>query len=275
MRRMLSLHARVMIVMAILWTLRLGLPAQAEQAVLVLAQANTFQMTEQQFDSWVFQDVGSRDEALKRVDAALQTQFKLLEQTGDFTAAQRAKLELAGQCDIQRFLDEVAAQRRKTKMGMIPQEQLNEVWQLIQPLNQKYTRGLNGRGSTFQKTIRTTLTPEQFARYQVLEQERQQRRYAAVVRTSIATLEASLPLTMEQRERFFNIVITETKPPVGVGQPYYQTMMVMFQISKIPEDKLRPVFNEVEWKVLGEVMRQCKQYEQMFIQQGMLEAGEE
>lgn len=252
-------------------------PCAAALEVLAVAQVDMFQMSEETFDSWVFSNANFNNaaEARKQIEAVCQNQVDIIEQVIGLTPEQRAKLELAGQCDVQRFFDDLAAAKRKAPMGMMPNDRINEIWQLAQPFSVRLTRGLNGHGSLFQKTILSTLTDAQLKTYQTLEEQRRARQYAAIVKAGVAMIDALIPMTRDQRERLITQVLAETTPPVSYGQQHYQIYLVLFQMSKVPEDRIRPIFNDLEWKLMSEVLRQGKQYEQMFRQQGLILEGEE
>lgn len=240
------------------------------------AQRDTFQMSESQFNSWVFNNNGgsiqTADQARTHIKARLDTQIILLDQAGPLDDIQKAKLELAAECDIARFFDGVDAAKRKITMGNIPQEKLQEYWEICQPLSQQFIKGLTGRGSLFEKTVRTTLNAEQLARYDELDRTRKVLRYEGDVRGAIANLESAIPLTQEQRTKLIELVLKETQPSDIEAYPYYRTFLVLYKMSRIPEEKLKPLFvDDVEWEILSKVMARAKQYEPTFKSMGIIE----
>ncbi|MEZ5941989.1 MAG: hypothetical protein R3C18_11395 [Planctomycetaceae bacterium] len=239
----------------------------------LLAQERMFQMTEQQFNSWIFEsngfNSGQGQTGRQRVEVSLTARCQQLDATAHLDELQREKLRLAGQYDIQRFFNDVDAARRQTSMGQISQEELNRIYQSVQPLSQRFQMGLNGRGSLFEKTIRTTLTEEQLAIYEAQELERDRRRYESLVRGSIAMLELSMPLTQKQREKVISLMMEESPPTLTFGNSYYQLLIPIRHMSRIPDKKLRTVFNDVEMNVLKDLFRKTQVYDQILEQQGV------
>ncbi|MCA9032225.1 MAG: hypothetical protein KDA66_15520, partial [Planctomycetaceae bacterium] len=81
-------------------------------------------MTEQQFNSWVFEsngfDSGSGQTGRQKVEFSLEARCRQLDATADLDESQLQKLQLAGKYDIQRFFNDVDTARRQTPMGNIP-----------------------------------------------------------------------------------------------------------------------------------------------------------
>ena len=66
-------------------------------------------------------------------------------------------------------------------------------------------------------------------------------------------LETSMPLTVVQREKFMKVLLEETKPPKSIGnQPMYA---VIYQASKLDENKLKPNFDDSQWQTLSNALR--------------------
>ena len=107
-----------------------------------------------------------------------------------------------------------------------------------------------------------------------IDGERRKFQYQAKVELVVAMLENALPLRDEQRQKLINLIVEETKPPRSFGQQqdYY---IVMWNISKIPEKTLKPLFNDAEWKVLNQQFTQVRGLEQWLKQSGALAKDEE
>ena len=67
-------------------------------------------------------------------------------------------------------------------------------------------------------------------------------------------IEQKVPLTADQRKRLIDVTMTETKPEAGEG--YYKYYAVLLQMSKIPEDRIKPIFAADEWPAFQNLMRQ-------------------
>ncbi|MCA9064774.1 MAG: hypothetical protein KDA96_17000, partial [Planctomycetaceae bacterium] len=203
------------------------------------------------------------------VEFSLEARCRQLDATADLDESQLQKLQLAGKYDIQRFFNDVDTARRQTPMGNIPQVELNRIYQSIQPLSRRYQRGLNGPGSLFEKTVRTTLRDDQLAIYEAQELERNRRRHEALVRSGIAMIELSMPLTEKQREEVVSVIMESSAPNLVSGGGYYQLLIPIRQMSRVREERLRTIFNDVEMKVIKELFRKTEPYDQILEQQGV------
>ena len=54
-----------------------------------------------------------------------------------------------------------------------------------------------------------------------------------------------------------------------------QYYLVMYQASQIPEDKLKPMFDDIQWKMVNRQLAQYKQYKQYLKQTGQLPEEDE
>ena len=239
--------------------------AQVEEEELVIDEG--FEIAESNFDQWIF---GSRNaqQGILRVKSQLALQVEAVDHVCGLSEAQLAKLQLAGQGDLTRFLSDVAAVREKFMKVRRNRNAFNKIWQDIQPLQMRINGGLYGETSFFQKVLRRTLTAEQSSRYEEVMWERRQFRYKAKLRLVVMMMERSMPLRSEQRERFISLLKEETKAPQAFGQ--YDYYVVLYQLTRIPADKLQPIFDEAQMKVLEKYMDQARGMEVWLRQQKIL-----
>ena len=59
-----------------------------------------------------------------------------------------------------------------------------------------------------------------------------------------------------------------TKPSRKSGQ--YDYYVIMFQLGRVPEEKLKPLFDATQWKVVNRQLDQFKQMEPFLKQSGQL-----
>jgi hypothetical protein len=131
-----------------------------------------------------------------------------------------------------------------------------------------FQSGLFDHDSMFQKTLKNTLNPDQFEHYVKLELARREFRYRAKVELVVAMMETSLPLKDEQREKLITLLIENGQRPRSFGQwDYY---VIMWNLSKIPEEKVKPLFDKAEWRVVSAQLTQARGMEQMMKQNGVL-----
>ncbi len=114
---------------------------------------NSMVVERENFDRWVFVDGRSEEERRRYLEEILRSRVEVAAVLHDLTAAQRAKLRLAGMGDIKRFFDQVEdrrtafeVERRTFKTGYPALQRLVE-------LSQIYQEGPFEGGSLFAKTL--------------------------------------------------------------------------------------------------------------------------
>jgi hypothetical protein len=234
----------------------------------VRAQAVRFEIHESQFDRWVFQNWQTAQAARTQLEKLLGLHIDDVDRAGQLNEAQRRKVQVAGAGDIKRFFERVEVARSKFNLVRKDQQKLNEVFQEIQPLQLTLAAGLFDESSLFYKALRRTLTGEQAKRYEQAERERRAFRYRAKVELTVAMLENALPLRDAQRQAFVELLIAETKPPQKSGQQDHY--VILWQASGLPEGMLKPLFDEIQWKLLQRHFQQIRGMEQWLRQNGGL-----
>lgn len=229
-----------------------------------LAQAiQTVTINENQVEQMIFRGSRSRTgQGLEQAVNRLELQLDLVELIGDVSDGQRETLELAGWGDIQRFFDRVELFKRSAPTGQVPMQEYQQLWQKVQPLQMRFQNGLHGPGSLFRKTLATTLTENQWERFEQLERDRHRRHYEAIVRATVASIEGTIPLTSRQRTQLIELITGKTDPPETYGRSYNQFRVIIWKMSQIPEEELKPVFLENEWKVMQALLQQGRFAEQ-------------
>ena len=66
------------------------------------------------------------------------------------------------------------------------------------------------------------------------------------------------------------LILSETKRPTRFGQ--YDYYLVLYQAGKIPEAKLKPLFEDKQWALLKRQLNQRRGMEQFLRSQGLLPA---
>jgi hypothetical protein len=78
--------------------------------------------------------------------------------------------------------------------------------------------------------------------------------------------------TDDQRRQLVKLLHEETRPPRRLGeQDYY---VVLYQLSRIPESKIKPVFEDFQWRTLKQQLDQGRGME-FFLKQNGFVAGDE
>ena len=232
-----------------------------------------FMFADENFDQWLYRDLQNTAGARSRLDALLLMRLEDVAQACTLTDPQRQKLQLAGRGDINRFFDRVEELRRKFQLVKTDQNRIGEILQAMQPLQMTFQTGPFGDGSIFAKTLKTTLTSQQHADFEATGRERRQFRYKACVELLVTKLDESLVMDAGQRRQFERLLLEETRPPVRFGP--YDRSVVMLQAARIPEDKLKPLFDDHQWKVLSRQLQKARELEPFLKSSGMLPGAED
>ena len=236
----------------------------------VQPQANRqFFMDDANLEANIFNPHGSAKLARARIESKLKLQLDELHVICGLADAQRSKLKLAASTDIKRFFDEVDVVRTKYRAGKQDQDAWQQIWQEISPLQTKLSSGLFGAKSFYTKSIRKTLSDEQFAKYDIVVRERRKYRYRACIEVVLTSLENTVPLRHQQHEAIVKLLVEETQPPLAFGQ--YDQHVIYLYLKRMPEDKLKPIFDEQQWGQLQTLIRNFGGMEQHLVQNGILE----
>ena len=245
-------------------------PDDVEPPAAADVQVNEgFMMQEANFDQWVFQGSGNAAAGRARINSQLKLKLDELNRVCDLTEEQQKKLTLAARGDMKRFFDQVEEVRRKFLKVKNDPNGFNNVWQEISPLQQKLSAGLFGDSSLFAKTIRKTLTEEQQAKYQAVVEERRKFRYRAAIEVSLHTLSNTVALRHDQHEALLKLLVEETRPPLVFGQ--YDNHVVMYGMSTLSAAKLKPLFDDRQWKLMQQQFTQARGMESYLVQNGIIE----
>ena len=234
------------------------------------AQVNRgFVMQEANFDQWVFQGSVNAAAGKARMESSVKMKLAELRRVCDLTDAQSKKLSLAARGDMRQFFEDVEVVRKKFLKVRNDQNAFNQIWQEINPLQQRQAAGLFGDSSFFAKTVRNTLTREQHEKYQVVLDDRRRFRYQAAAELALHNMSNTVALRHDQHESIFKLIIEETQPPLTFGQ--YDQYFVFYSLAKLPTAKLKPLVDDRQWKLLQQHLQQGRAMESTLMQRGMIE----
>ena len=137
------------------------------------------------------------------------------------------------------------------------------------PLQNSFNSGPFDEGSIFFKAIVSTLDDAQKAKYEKTLADKRLFRYRAKIDLTVAFLDNAVGFKADQRKQLAELLLAETKPPRRYGQ--YDYYVVMWQASHLPEAKLKPLFDDTQWKLLNRQFTQVKGMEPFLKQNGYLE----
>ena len=246
--------------------------AQKEQRVVVapLAIARPA-WSDEQFDNWLFSrpgGAGGAEAARKSLSAQTALVIADVDRVCRLDDAQRKKLQLAGRGDLDRLF--AGYERAKEKFRALGHdvERLQEVMPDVSPLQQALGAGAARSNSLVTKCLRSTLTADQYARYQAVTRERAEARHRAHVAQVVAAFEQIAPLQDAKRRELTDLLLRETKP---LREPHqYEYYAIMMQVAKIPEEKFKAVLTDMQWKAASRFVGRFRGVEQQWRQAGIL-----
>lgn len=230
-------------------------------------------MSEQQFNSWLMNGSGANNSPEDHLGSTLQVQIKQLDTICEFTDQQRQKLELAGGRDIARFIRRVDKLKAEVVGKSFPQNDINELWQRIQPLSQEWQGGIFKGESLFAKVLAGIMDEEQAATYEQMLTDQWNRQYAAGVKVAVATIERGVPMTSTQREKF--VELFEPPPRPKAGDMRYLRYLVLYQLSAVPESELSAIFDEAQIEAMQQHIAQGRQMKPTLRSMGLLAEEDE
>lgn len=238
----------------------------APQNGVVMAQPN---FNDETFEQWVFQNNGRYNGARQQLGLQLLLQIEDLDRTCKLTEVQKKKLQLTGQGDIKRFFDKYDKVKKKFDLLKNDQQKLfQEIWQDINPLQAILQSGLFLDDSILYKSLHNTLTPEQLERYKVHARERREFQHRYNIEFAVGMIEMNTPLRASQRRELMALLATMTKAPRRTGQ--YGYYVVMYQMAKAPQEKLKSIFDDIQWKAISATFNQYQGMRQWLKDSGQL-----
>jgi hypothetical protein len=227
-----------------------------------------FILTPETLDQWIFSNVGNSAQAFSQVDTQVKLRIEAVDRVCSLSPPQKIKLQLAADRDIKKFHDQYDQLKLKYQHTKQNPNNLNNVMSAIAPLQQQWNAGIIGDSSMLAKVIENTLTADQWSAYEKEQSERTGYRYRAKIKLALATLESTVPMTVEQREQLEKLLLAETKPPKKFSQ--FDPQVVLLQAANLPEAKFKNIFDDGQMKSLQQVFQQVKGMEPMLKQQEIL-----
>jgi hypothetical protein len=232
-------------------------------------EAVAVQMAELQqlFDRLVFQQDGNMAGARRRLTTLLTSQVQELDRLCRLTDAQRQKLHLAGRGDVHRFFARYEAAKQKA-FSLPPEVQnVRTIQQEASALRTILQSGLFHEASLLQKSLPNTLTDEQFARYDAMERERRAARHRTTIEQALNTLQRSVALREPQRRALLALLTQEIKPFRRSSR--YDQYRILIQLDRLPEEKLKPLFDGPRWAALEKQLLQYRDIERQLKDAGV------
>jgi hypothetical protein len=201
-----------------------------------------------QVDRWKTVRFGESSVLGGDLASKLAARIAEVEQSCALRDVERTKLELAGRGDIKRFLDRLEEIGREAgNQAIDPDLAQHRVTLELNTLDAWLAAGIFSKGSLYDKTLRGILPdgPDR-ALYEETLKRKNMARYRQAVREWSRTLQRGLKLSNRQCREISDLILAETVPPERFGQSDFA--MVYYQLSSFPEDKLKPMLTDSQWK---------------------------
>jgi len=179
----------------------------------------------------------------------LMSRVEELERSCRLSEEQVKKLTVAGKGDIKRFMDQMDLIGRTLNDSEAVESSLRNVCLEFSELDTALNAGLFGEKSLFSKTLIRTLDEAQSAAYERALIERNGVRYARAVSQAVGSIQSNLGLSIQQVEELTRLLIDDTRPPRRFGQAS-DIALALCQLSRLPEERTKPIFDDRQWDTL-------------------------
>jgi hypothetical protein len=190
------------------------------------------------------------------LDRALWSRLADIGRRCQLTPAQAKKLTLAGRVTIKEFMDRWDSVARRLLSSQRELEDPRRVRLEWGNLQLEIANGVLGEDSVFSKTLTRTLEPEQARRLKSPAVERRPN-YENVVARAVDSLRRNLALSAQQAEDLRRLIMRETRPPRQFGRAT-DVALVVFQLSRLPEQTVKTLLDEAQWRQLSHRMEAYK-----------------
>jgi hypothetical protein len=226
------------------WVLALSLSAFAASTGAVKAQPAQ-KWTDEEFEEWVFEDNGTAASNRRKFESLLNVRIEELDAVCHLTNEQKLKLQLMGAGDIKRVFDMYDTAKRHFNQLNNDPRQLDEVVPFSRPIWLALTNMFQ-EGSLLIKSLRCTLKDNQIAKYEVMARERREFVHKAQIELAVHTLERQAPLRNSQRRDLVALLTKEIEP---IKTKPYGLYIVMYKISLLKDDKIKPILTDTQWEI--------------------------
>src|SRR4051812_343244 len=237
---------------------------QAEEPPL----QRVYTITDEQFDRVLFGARRDRDTARSLLESRLKSRIESLNRLYGITKDERKKLELAGRGDIKRFFDRVEETRKQLQLATTDRIQFSRAVEELHALSRHYESGIFHEESMSSKTLKKILRQNPGIPTEKDRGGKRIRLYQSRVEWVVLTLQKSLFLSDPQRHQLLTLFLEETHPPRRFGP--YDYHGIILQASALPEAKLKPIFDDTQWRALLREFEGAKRMKQSLQDEGYL-----
>ena len=230
------------------WALTLANSAQAQRNEIL--------------EAYVFQgkDIGGLQRELSNKSNVL---IEACSEGIQLTDAQKDKLKFACKGDVLRMMQEIAeidVHTRNVKMEEIGrnQDEMQRIWPIVMPARQRIEEGLHGKGSLFDKTLKSILNAEQLDQFEKHNRLRTQRLTQSLVKLTLIEFEKSVPLTRVQREKLMEVVQASKQPKsVSDNMASYVGMAIL---AKLPDKEVQKILSDEQFRIFKKTFQNAANF---------------
>jgi hypothetical protein len=192
---------------------------------------------------WIWDDDSCRlatfgDVVRERLDAELKT----LQTIGSLDEQQCLRLRLAGTIDVQLMVVRCRELYEECRQAAVEGRHFfKTIFQRSRPLRLQTRHGLFQADSLFRRLLPKTISSEQLREIQQEEQAAREYEFQALLDQPLIAAEQNLILTVEQHARLEELCQRRLKRPRRASLRGFDVLM--YQMSQIPEEELRPILN--------------------------------
>ncbi|MEM6692507.1 MAG: hypothetical protein AAF664_23955, partial [Planctomycetota bacterium] len=152
--------------------------------------------------------------------------------------------------------------------------QVNQIWQIAQPIRSRLHAGLLGGDSLFAKTYRGLLTEEQLMELSELEDQKNKRKVETSVKLHIAQIGRAIPLMGDQRDELFKLFFQQV---AGVEDAKGRDLfwLCQYRCSQVSPEDLEKILDPVQLNAMKQRLEAGKRMRNMLIDRGILDGDEE
>jgi hypothetical protein len=194
--------------------------------------------------------VERRDRWNANIDNLLSRRLDELRGSCHLTEAQVKTLTIAGKSDVKRLMDRFDQIAGKFEDSRTSQNDLRVLLIEINDLENKVNGAFLGEDSLFSKTLARTFDREQAASYEKVLAEKRRLQYEQAVSRAFRLMKRNLDLSDQQVQQLVQLLLRGTRPPKKFGRAS-EIALVLFQVSRLPEQTIKPMFDDAQWQRLS------------------------
>lgn len=234
-----------------------------------LGQRRAVFNVDQNIDAWLFQRHRTEAAARTYLRKQLTLAIESITRNAQLEDGQKQKLELAGEGDISQFFAEVETIRAEfsdDQLNMNNGNDINKVFQRIQPLQQRMQITLFGPGSIFARVSKGILEESQQSELEKAERKRLKFYFDASLKNAISKAERTTPLRTAQRKRIIELV-SESEPPLKAGRQL--SNFALYRLAEI-KPQLDEILEKHQLKAMEQLLAQGARMERLLRREGYL-----